>query len=144
MESKKEAQAAAEAARKALEASKIKEKEVAEELKASMAEAKEKEAEVLQEHANTDRAGADLRKQRKAEEKATTKETMAELSSIEKSRLLREKERKRRCSEAAGSKGRARKLKALTMEPANESPTRGPLPTTDEPPAKAANVEDID
>merc|ERR1740123_274102 len=139
-EAKKKAQEAAEAAKQALEDSKLKEKEVQDAIKLAAQEQRAKADAILQAQSESEKGGAEVRREKKMAERAAAKRAAVEIAEIEKARAIREKER------LGGLKALTGKgcMKALADDPANlldASPKR-PLPTADGSPNKGAKMMD--
>merc|ERR1740123_886913 len=143
-EAKKKAQEAAEAAKQALEESKLKEKEVQDAIKLAAQEERVKADAILQAQNDSEKTGAEARKDKKMAEKAEFKKSALEIAELEKARALREKERLGRLKALTGGGGQ--KVKALANAPANspDASRKRPLEAADGSPDKAANTMDVD
>merc|ERR1711971_998549 len=113
-------------AKKAYEESKIKERELQEQLKQSQIEQRIKENDALRQHIEAEKAGAEARLDKQKYGKNAEKQLKVELTQLEKDKLKREKERAQLVREASGqAKGRGKGRGPLMLgDVASPAPNR--------------------
>jgi len=140
-DARKAAQDAQEAAKKAIVASKIKEKEALDSVKRIYAEQAEKENEAVKDSASSVVDDKHAQKDAKVKAKTDAKAALSEMVFIDKARIEREKLRQINFREAAGFGKKKKQLLALGFGALSPKRT---LAGDGGAPAKAARVEDVD